>query len=148
MKIITALEGGLAGAAVLTSLHEIIKRKTPEAPRMDLLGMNALSKILSRAFHTTADPRKLFLWTMAGDLVANTLYYSLSGIGSRKTIPYKAAVLGILAGAGALVLPKPLGLNEQYSARTNKTKFLTLALYVAGGIVAGAAIKILESKKR
>ena len=44
MKAIYALEGGVAGAAALTLLHETIKKTVPNAPRMDLLAMNALSK--------------------------------------------------------------------------------------------------------
>ena len=49
MKTIAALGGGLAGAAAVTLLHETVRRIVPEAPRMDLLGKQALSKGLNAA---------------------------------------------------------------------------------------------------
>jgi hypothetical protein len=49
MKPITAISGGVAGAVALTLIHESVKRLVPQAPRMDLLGMNAISKGLNKA---------------------------------------------------------------------------------------------------
>ena len=147
MRPVTALEGGLAGSIILTSIHELIKRTNPKAPRMDLLGMNALSKLLQKTFDKNPDPKTLFIWTLAGDIIANSLYYSLTGTGKSKTALVKGTLLGLAAGAGAILLPKPLGLNQAYSTRTTTTKLLTVVLYLTGGLIAAATVKLLEKRQ-
>ena len=49
MKVLEALAGGLAGACVLTIAHESLRRVVPEAPRMDILGMRAIAKLMEKA---------------------------------------------------------------------------------------------------
>src|SRR6476620_4638402 len=49
MKATTILAGGLAGATAVTLLHESIRQVVPQAPRMDRLGMQAISKGLKKA---------------------------------------------------------------------------------------------------
>lgn len=145
MKKSAAL-GGLAGAAALTVIHELIKREDPKAPRMDLLGMTALSKIIRGVGKNPPSPGKLYLYTMAGDLVSNALYYSLAGAGNQKRILQRGIALGIAAGLGALFLPKPLHLNEAYSNRTPRTQAMTIAYYLIGSLVAAALIKRLQKE--
>lgn len=147
MRALTAMEGGLAGSVVLTILHEVLKRADPDAPRMDLLGMNALTKILKGADAEVPAEKKLFGITMAGDLVSNALFYGLAGIGGKNQLQ-KGAMLGLAAGLGAVLLPKPLGLYEAPSTRTNKTKALTVALYFTGGLVAAGVMQWLKKNKR
>jgi hypothetical protein len=139
--------GGLAGAAALTLLHEAIRQKDAKAPRMDLMGMMALSKII-RSFGKNPPPEnKLYLYTMAGDLISNALYYSLAGMGKRQNLLQKGVALGIAAGLGALFLPKPLHLNEAYSNRTTRTQVMTVAYYLTGSLVAAALMKQLRKKE-
>lgn len=145
MKNSSAL-GGLAGAAALTILHETIKKFDPKAPRMDLLGMNALSKIIRGFGKNPPAADRLYAYTMAGDLLSNALYYSLAGMGTKKSILQKGAALGIAAGLGAIFLPKPLHLNESYSNRTTRTQVMTVAYYVVGSLVAAALIRKLRKK--
>jgi hypothetical protein len=147
MKIVKALESGFVGACTLTLIHEVIRRKVPEAPRMDLLGMNALSKVLRKFSAKIPDKDQLFGWTLVGDIVGNTLYYSLAGAGSKKTSIAKGTMLGLTAGLGAVMLPKKMGLNDAPSNRTLQTKVMTVAWYVIGGIVSAAVYKMLENKK-
>jgi len=138
--------GGLAGAVALTVLHETIKKIDPKAPRMDLLGMNALSKII-RGFGNTPPPSgRLYIYTMLGDIASNALYYSLAGMGNKKSLLERGAALGIAAGLGAIFLPKPLHLNESYSNRTSKTQVMTVAYYLIGSLVAAALMKQLKKK--
>jgi len=145
MKLIAALASGLAGAVTVTVVHEIVKRIDPKAPRMDLLGMNALSKMMVKAGETPPNRKQLFLYTMAGDLIANGLYYSLAGVGYKK--PWlKGTLLGTAAGVGGVLLPKPLGLNPDHSARTTSTKLMTVGLYLIGGLVTSAIVKTLQEK--
>ncbi len=60
MKKLSAIEGGATGALSLTLIHEIVRRLDPKAPRMDLLGMNAISKLLKSLGQDTPEKHKLF----------------------------------------------------------------------------------------
>jgi hypothetical protein len=113
---------------------------------MDLLGMMALSKIMRSAGKTPPPENKLYLYTLIGDLLSNAAYYSLAGVGGRKRLLQKGLGLGIAAGLGALFLPKPLHLNEQYSNRTPRTQALTVSYYLIGSLVAAALMKTLAKK--
>jgi hypothetical protein len=148
MNRLPTFGGGLTGAIVLTLLHQVLKGIDPKAPRMDLLGMNALSKLLKSFGQNLPDVNKLYAITMAGDIISNALYYSLAGIGGKKKILIKGVLLGIAAGVGAVVLPKPLGLQQAHSNRTEETKIMTIALYLFGGLAAAGAIKLLERSNR
>jgi len=140
----SAILGGLAGAAALTVLHEAIKKVDPKAPRMDLLGMMALSKIIRGIGKNPPSDDKLYVYTLVGDLLSNALYYSLAGIGKEKSLLQKGAALGAAAGLGALLLPKRLHLNEAYSNRTPRTQAMTVAYYLIGSLVAAALMKRLR----
>jgi hypothetical protein len=148
MKAIYALEGGVAGAAAITLIHESIKRVVPQAPRMDLLGMNALSKGIKLVGARTPSERKLYAASLTGDLLSNAIFYSFAGIGKRENALIRGAVLGLTAGLGAVLLPKPMGLNPKHSNRTVETQIMTVSLYVIGGIVAAGVMKLLDKKKK
>lgn len=146
MKAISALEGGLAGALVLTAVHETVRKIDPQAPRMDLLGMSALQKLLRGMGKTPPEERKLFYYTMAGDVLSNSLYYSLAGMGKKKNAVTRGTLLGLMAGLGAVLLPRKIGLNEAHTNRSLETKVLTVMLYTVGGIVASAVAKMFDGK--
>src|SRR4051812_46649313 len=111
MKLLSAIGGGVAGAAVLTLLHQTIKSLTPNAPRMDLLGMEVISKTMEKTGSDVPGKEELYDITLVGDMISNSLYYSMAGIGSEKQAIARGALLGLAAGFGAVYLPKPLGLN-------------------------------------
>lgn len=148
MKALAALGGGLAGAVTLTIIHEGIKKIDPKAPRMDLLGMQSLSKILRGVGQMPPKGENLYWATMAGDLISNALYYSVVGLGERRNILFNGLQLGASAGLGAVVLPKYLGLNNRHSNRTTKTGLMTVAYYLIGGLVASAVTKSLLKRKK
>ncbi len=148
MKATTVLAGGLAGATAVTLIHESIKAVVPQAPRMDRLGMEAISKGLRKANKRVPKENALFTMALAGDLLSNAIYYSAAGIGSEKNIWVRSSALGLAAGLGAVLLPGPLGLSKQHSNRTLSTKIMTVGLYVAGSLVTTAVIKLLNRKKR
>jgi hypothetical protein len=148
MKATTALAGGLAGAATITLLHESIKKVVPEAPRMDRLGMQAISKGLKKAGKNVPNEDALYAITMAGDIISNALYYSAAAIGSEKNIWVRSSILGLAAGLGAVLLPKHIGLNNRNSDRTIATQVMTVGLYVTGALVTTAVIKLLNTKKQ
>lgn len=147
MKPIAALGSGLAGAVALNLVHEGIRRKWPNAPRMDKLGMQALSAILKKTGTQSPSQGELFGLTLAGDLIANTLYYSLTDTKRPANAWLKGPVLGAVAGLGATLLPKVLGLSDEPANKTKKTSAMTIGLYVLGGVVAAGALTLLQRKK-
>lgn len=146
--ILRSLAGGLAGACVLTLVHETMRRFNPDAPRMDLLGMRAISKTMRAAGEEPPTEEKLFGLSMIGDIISNSLYYSLTGSGENAWL--KGSVLGALGGIGGVTLPGPLGLGSAPSGRTTQTKIMTVTWYLLGGLAAAAATKginkLLDSK--
>jgi hypothetical protein len=148
-KLAHHLAGGFAGALALTLLHETVRRLRPEdAPRMDVLGMRGLRKLLGKADAPQPDHDTLFNLTMAGDILCNGLYYSLIDTG-RNAVP-QGLLFGLAAGIGGVALPGPLGLGTAPSGRTPQTKAMTVAWYTLGGVVAGVVGRAVRkaSKRR
>lgn len=153
MKLGAALKAGLTGAGALTLMHQKLQKANENAPRMDLLAMNALAKFLNLPQEKLNNNPEAYNLTLLGDIISNSLYYSLIGIGGKNKIALKGATLGLLAGIGAVVLPKYLHLNSGYSGRTEETKALTILLYLLAGIVASAEYEVeakdkLKKKKK
>lgn len=148
MKFKYAIEGGLAGAAAVTLLHESIKKVVPKSPRLDRLGMQAMSKGLRVVGKIPPTGNRLYGWSLTGDILANALFYSIAAIGKRDAVLGRGAVLGLAAGVGAVLLPGPLGLNDRYTNKTATTQIMTIGLYVIGGIVAAGVMKLLDRKKQ
>ncbi len=139
----TALGGGLAGALAVTAIHQLLKSKDKDAPRMDFLGMEAITSLLKDAGQPVPEQKKLYYITMAGDIISNAVFYSAVGLGAKETW-LKGGLLGLAAGAGAVYLPKPMGLNEAHSNRTNETKLLSVLYYLTGGLAAAGAVRLLR----
>ena len=145
MKLLPSLAAGFAGAVALTALHETARRLRPaDAPRMDVLGMRGLRKLLGKADAPQPDDDTLFDLTMAGDILSNGLYYTL--VGSGKHAVARGLALGALAGVGGVLLPGPLGLGEAPTNRTPQTQAMTVAWYTVGGLVAGAVAQALRKR--
>lgn len=140
-----ALASGFAGAVALTLLHETVRHlRRDDAPRMDLLGMRALRKLLGKAGASQPNHQTLFNLTMAGDLLSNGLYFSL--VGSGRNAWARGAGLGLAAGIGGVLLPGPLGLGTAPSNRTPQTKAMTVAWYTFGGLVAAGVARWLNGR--
>lgn len=138
--MVRCLAAGLAGAVALTVTHQVLHNFIDDAPRMDLMGEEALIKIAEKT-GTMIPEDNLFNITLAGDVAGNALYYAMAGLGDRKNATLRGTLLGLAAGIGGVVLPKHIGLTNSYSNRTNTTKLLTVAIYTLGGFIAG---KILQ----
>lgn len=132
-----AATAGAVGALTTTLLHEITRRLLPDAPRVDLLGMQALARGVQAAGFAPPGGRPLYALTLAGDLASNTAYFSLVGASPRGKAVVVGLALGVAAGLGAVYLPPYMGLNADLTTRTPTTTVLTTALYTAGGIAAG-----------
>jgi hypothetical protein len=139
-----ALLAGLAGALALNALHETVRRIRPEdAPRMDVLGMRALTHLFRATDHNPPPAPQLHKLTLATDVLANGLYYSLV---AGKGAWWRGAALGLAAGVGGVLLPGPLGLGERQSNRTPQTQAMTVAWYLVGGLVAAATYRALRRR--
>lgn len=143
MEDIRYIAGGIAGAVALNILHESAKRLVPDAPRIDLVGEEALAKAVGMTGAEPPKGQKLFAATLGADLISNAMYFSAIGLGNKKDILLRGAGYGLAAGIGAITLTKPLGLDDTPITYTVKTKVMTVAWYLFGGLVTALAIKAL-----
>jgi hypothetical protein len=137
-----SLVSGMAGAVALTAVHQAARAVTDSAPRMDVVGMRALSRAATSAGEDAPQAhRGLYRATLAGDLICNSAYYSLATTYTRGT------VMGLLAGIGALVLPQRLGLGAPPKSDLLSNQVMTVAWYVIGGLAAAATAQWLEHRR-
>jgi short-subunit dehydrogenase len=142
-RISRALAAGAIGALTTNAAHEALRRLRPDAPRIDLIGMQALARGLAAADVDPPAGRRLYSTTLASDLVANSVYFALAGCVGRDLSAALGTALGIVAGIGAIVLPPRLGLSAEPTSRTPRTSASTVALYVLGGLAAGTALRAM-----
>lgn len=145
MKVSAGLAGGLAGTITVASIHEALKRITPDAPRMDILDMELIRKGLKSMNKKVPGEEELERWAVGGELFCDTAYYSLASMGRKKDVWVRGALLGLVAGVTAVVLPKPLGLPEEPSSKTSRTQLMTIGLYLMGGLVAAAITQLVDN---
>lgn len=138
-----SLISGLAGAVALNALHETVRQFVPDAPRADILGMRSIKKGFRKAGEEPPRGDTLYGLAIVGDVASNALYYSLIGANAKQPL-LTGAVLGALAGVGAVTLPGPMGLGEAPTTRTPATVAMTIGWYLFGGLVAGAVYKKLS----
>ena len=143
--MLRALASGVAGAVALTAVHETARRTIPRAPRMDVIGRRGIAKSMYALGTEPPKGPRLQASALVGDLVSNSLYYSLIGIGreDRKSTLRRGLLLGLAAGLGAVFLPPVLGLGRQPGRRGPLTHLLTVTWYTIGGLTAAAAMEHL-----
>jgi len=138
-----SLASGIAGALTLTAIHEVARRRFASAPRMDEVAMRGLRKILPGKFR---DPRRLHQLALAGDLLSNSIYYSVIAAPTRKATWMRAGVLGTAAGLCALFLPERLGLGVPHNSHRRSSQFMTVGWYLAGALAtAFVATRVREA---
>jgi len=145
MKASATLAGGLAGTVAVASIHEALRRVTPDAPRMDILDMELIRKGLKSINKEVPEEDELQRWAVGGELFLDTVYYGLAGMGGKKSVWLRGALLGLVAGVTAVVLPKPLGLPKEPSNKTLGTQLMTIGLYLIGGLVAAATTQLVDN---
>jgi hypothetical protein len=142
MALREALQSGLAGATALTVVHETVRKYRPDAPRMDILGERAIARLIDAVGGEQPSEEDMHQLSLAGDLVSNSLYYSLVGAGPVEGAWLRGAALGLAAGVGAVTLPGKLGLGTSASNRTAATQVMTVAWYIIGGLAAAGAYQL------
>ena len=136
---------GVAGAAAVNLLNEGARRLFPHTPRMEVIGERALTGTLSAVGVDAPRGSELYRVSLAADLASNTAYYSLVGVGDPKGAWLRGAGLGLAAGLGAWLLPKPFGLGSQPGERKPLTQILTVLWYTLAGLTAAAAVRATSS---
>ena len=143
-RTLCSLMAGAAGAGALTLSHQAARRATPSAPRMDVLGMRAVRGARSRLGLEGRSDRDIERQALAGDLVANSFYYSGVMASTRAATWQRGFLLGALAGVGALILPERMGLGTPPHIESSRNKILTVAWYLIGGLTAAAAANAMR----
>jgi hypothetical protein len=138
-----ALAGGIAGALVLTGLHESARGLLKHPPRMDVIGERALSRSLKALGRRAPRGRRLYRATLAGELLSNSLYYSIVGVASPSRVLRTGLMIGLIAGIGAVLLPPRIGLGHPPGEKPPVTPLLTIAWYTAGGLASAAVTRAL-----
>jgi hypothetical protein len=136
-----ALLSGAAGAAALTAVHQAARMITDDAPRMDIVGMRALTRGAEVADTDLPRDNRLYNMTLAGDLIFNSAYFALATTWTR------GAALGLLAGVGALVLPQKMGLGNPPRSELLSNQIMTVSWYVLGGLTAACTAQYLARKR-
>ena len=140
-RFVRAALAGALGSITTNLLHEIVRRTLPDPPRVDLLGMQAIAQTAEAVEIAPPLGRDLYLTALGADLVSNAAYFALTALAPRRTSLPCGIGIGLVAGAGAVALPGPLGLSARTTSRTTLTSGLTVALYTAGGLVAGLVLQ-------
>ncbi len=148
MSFVKTIGSGMAGSLALTLINETARRVLPNAPRLDILGQRAVGKTMQAVGQQPPTGSRSYPLALVSDLVSNSLYYSVAASGRNRNVWMKGALMGLSAGIGAVILPQPMGLGEQPTARTWQTKAMTVAWYVAGGLATAAVARLLSRRSR
>ena len=132
---------GMVGALAVTAVHQVARRVTLDAPRMDVLGERALTRGAHMAELPVPSRSTLHRAALAGDIVFNSAYYSLASSWTR------GLALGLAAGVGALVLPQRMGLGDAPRSERLSNQVMTVAWYVVGGLAAAATSRRLAASR-
>lgn len=146
MSLFKALVSGFVGACAVTLINETARQFIKDAPRLDVLGKRAIAFPMMKGDLTPPPNSRLYWITLGSDIAANSLYYSLVGLGEEKNAFRNGMLLGMAAGIGAVALSEPLGLGEEPVNRTRETELMTVAWYLAGGLAASAVYQTLSDE--
>lgn len=138
----TALLAGLGGAIALNVIHELVRHNydNDDVPEVNKIGEEAVEKI-ANSLNIELDENQKYSTALAGDLISNALYYAGTAANNF------GGLAGIVAGIGAVELPKYLGLNDDPVKRNKNKEILTIAFYTLGGVATSLLYNKLKNKK-
>ncbi|MBV9271826.1 MAG: hypothetical protein JO165_12080 [Candidatus Eremiobacteraeota bacterium] len=146
MSFAKSIVCGLGGAVTLTAAHQVLRKITPQAPHLDALGMQGISRLSGPSGKDASRNNDRYMAAVLLDLFANGMYFSLAGIrGSRASLK-TGFMLGAVAGVGSVALPRPLGFDKQTTSRSPLTALLSVALYTIGGFGAGLLYRLMSEE--
>jgi hypothetical protein len=85
MKASLGLGSGLVGAASVTLINHLAKRYPPQAPRIDILGLQLARMAFNKARIDPPRGLPLKIVALIGGLVSNSIFYGLVGLGKPRT---------------------------------------------------------------
>jgi hypothetical protein len=141
----SALVAGACGALALTAVHQLARHVSDDAPRMDVLGERAIARTVQAVGGTLPRQGTLHRWALAGDIVANSAFYSLVACGRDAHLWTRGVAMGLAAGAGALVLPRRIGLGSAPRSHHIPNQIMTVAWYLIGGLAAAGAGRAMRA---
>ena len=147
-SVLPSLVSGLAGATALTLVHQIARYTVPNAPRMDIVGRRALARSIKGLGGEPPAGDKLQASALIGDIVLNSLYYSLVGLGGARHPMARGTALGSAAGLGAIVLPPLMRLGRRARGHTPEAKAMTVGWYLLGGLAAAGVFQAIRDLGR
>ncbi len=145
MNTLKSLGSGLAGAIALNLINESARHLISGAPRMDKVGMNSMAKAFLKAGAQPPQGKNLYWTALAGDILANTMYYGLVGAGKGKNRWVQGVVLGTAAGISSTILPNLMNVDTSQN-QNPRARLMTIGWYLAAGIVAAAVASALKRK--
>jgi hypothetical protein len=148
MKLANAIEGGITGATTLTLLQEAITKIDPAKPGMKFLQKPGIIKKLRKKSKNGEDQTKLYI-DLAGELLSSAAYYGLTAIGKKKNAVLRGGLLGVAAGLGSILFNHAE--KDEFTDNGEnewKQQAITVALYTAGGVLAGMATKNLTKGRK
>ena len=149
MKLANVLESGITGAATLTVLREALDQVDPKGPNRSFLQKKGIIKQLKKSTHKKGiDAVKLYI-KLATELLGVAGYMGLSALGKKKNSMLRGAALGGIAGIVSVLLND---MNKDQDptltdAEIWRNRITTVALYILGGLVAGATVKMIRKAK-
>ena len=141
------LVSGAIGAGVLTAINQAAQSMRRDAPRMDLVGMQATARGIALAGGRVPDAQRLFCLTLVGDLVSNGIYYAAIPSRTSRATWTRAVAVGLSAGAGALLLSRYVIGNDSPHSDSPANNVMTVAWYLAGALAAAAAAHVMNKRR-
>ena len=88
---------GMVGAVALTAVHQLARRVSDDAPRMDVLGERAIARTVHAAGGTLPMPRTLHRWALAGDQLYVDFDISEANVPAGTRLAIGSAVIEVTA---------------------------------------------------
>lgn len=161
MKLVNAIEGGLAGASTLSLLGETLKSFDSSTSENKKINGKNLKKRIKKASSQKPLKAATQYIGLAGDLLSSTAFLGFTSLGKRKHAMLRGAILGTAAGLGAVFLndhqqkekTKKINDHEGYPsterARTpGLQKAMEVGLFTLGGLLAGRILQSAGNKNK
>ena len=147
MKAASILKNGLTGAATLTLLRETLDKADPDNTNVYPLHKKGVFRELKKASQKKGMGAVKGYVNLAARLLGMVGYMGVTALGKKKNTLLRGSILGALAGAAAILMSS----NDDPAVSSQelwRKRITTMVLYILGGLVAGGAIKLINSGKK
>jgi hypothetical protein len=159
MKLTKAIEGGLAGVTTISLIGETLRKLDHNRPHGSFLNSRNLQRRFKKASSKKPGKATKQLILLAGELLGSSAFLGMVSLGKKKHAVLRGALLGTAAGLGSVLLnkrklekgelngheghPSVMGVKDPLLS-----KAIEVALFAAGGAVAGKLILGAGKKKK